>query len=66
MILEISWFEPSSNIKIVLFRGFKIKTPGKLTDDVVGQYEGKIVDLFTSGKSRLTSRNIYFELNKYF
>ncbi|KAG6914576.1 hypothetical protein DXG01_016470, partial [Tephrocybe rancida] len=37
------WFEPSSMMKIVVYRGFEtdIKLPSKL----VGQYEGKVVDL---------------------
>ncbi|KAG6906173.1 hypothetical protein DXG01_015448 [Tephrocybe rancida] len=43
------WFEPSSMIKIVVYRGFG--TGIKLLNNLVGQYEGKIIDLLENNAS---------------
>ena len=39
--LGISWFEPSSMIKVVLYRGWNFD----LFNQLVGQHEGQVVDL---------------------
>ncbi|KAF5324287.1 hypothetical protein D9619_011432 [Psilocybe cf. subviscida] len=44
--IEIS-YEQSSTIQIALYRGFKQNT---ILDDFVGQYEGKLADLFNNGE----------------
>ncbi|KAG6905954.1 hypothetical protein DXG01_016698 [Tephrocybe rancida] len=42
------WFEPSSMMKIVVYRGFE--TGIKLLNNLVGQYEGKVVDLLENSQ----------------
>ena len=43
----ISWFEPSSTMKVVLYRGFRTNN---LFKSLVGEYEGKVVDLLKNGE----------------
>ena len=43
-----SWFEPSSTIKVVLYRRSKINL-GHF-DSLVGQYKGKVVDLLENSQ----------------
>ena len=43
----ISWFEPSSTMKVELYRGFK---DINLFNDLVGQHEGKVVDLLENSE----------------
>ena len=45
--LLISWFEPSSTVKIKLYRGYQY---GKLLQVLVGKHEGKVVDLLENGE----------------
>ena len=48
--LGISWFEPSSMMKVVLYRGFGTNI---LPNSFVGQYEGKVVDLLENSESNV-------------
>jgi len=48
--LGISWFEPSSVMKVVLYRGFGTNI---LPNSFVGQYEGKVVDLLENSESNV-------------
>ena len=50
--LGISWFEPSSMMKVVLYRGFG--TNIDLLNGFVGQYEGKVVDLLENSESNVS------------
>ena len=45
--LKISWFEPSSTVKIELYRGYK---HGDILKVLVGKHEGKVVDLLENGE----------------
>jgi hypothetical protein len=45
--LKISWFEPSSTVKIELYRGYQY---GNILKLLVGKYEGKVVDLLENGE----------------
>ena len=58
----ISWFEPSSMMKIVLNRGFG--TNINLFYDLVGQHEGKVVDLLKNGKRDVRYVHVFL-LNTY-
>ena len=44
----LSWFEPSSTIKVVLYRKSKIMS-GHF-DRLVGQHKGKVIDLLENSK----------------
>ena len=44
---KISWFEPSSSMKIELHRGYRY---GNVLKVLVGKYEGKVVDLLENGE----------------
>jgi len=46
--LGISWFEPSSMMKVVLYRGFE--TGIEPFNHLVGQHEGKVVDLLENSE----------------
>ena len=45
---EFSWFQPSSTMKIIIYRGFG--TNINLFNGFVVQYEGKVVDLLENGQ----------------
>ena len=45
--LRISWFEPSSTVKIELHRGYQY---GNVLNVLVGKHEGKVVDLLENGE----------------
>ena len=45
--LKISWFEPSSTVKIELYRGYQY---GNVLKVLVGKHEGKVVDLLENGE----------------
>jgi hypothetical protein len=45
--LKISWFEPSSTMKIELYRGYQY---GNILKVLVGKHEGKVVDLLENGE----------------
>ena len=47
----ISWFEPLSTMKVVLYCGFG--TNIDLLNGFVGQYEGKVVDLLANSESNV-------------
>ena len=44
---KISWFEPSSIVKIEFYRRSRY---GNILKDLVGKHEGKVVDLLENGK----------------
>ena len=44
---KISWFEPSSTVKIELYRGYRY---GNILKVLVGKHEGKVVDLLENGE----------------
>ncbi|KDR72111.1 hypothetical protein GALMADRAFT_774955 [Galerina marginata CBS 339.88] len=45
------WFEPSSIMKVVISRGARFGTNIGLLNNLVGQYEGKVVDLLKDSGS---------------
>ena len=44
---KFSWFEPSSVVKVELYRGYR---HGNILKVLVGKYEGKVVDLLENGE----------------
>ena len=44
---KISWFEPSSTVKIELYRGYRY---GDILKVLVGKLEGNVVDLLENGE----------------
>ena len=45
--LQISWFEPSSILKVKLYRGLRY---GNILKVLVGKYEGQVVNLLENGE----------------
>ena len=44
---KISWFEPSSTMKVEVYRGYQ---HGNILKVLVGKHEGKVADLLENGE----------------